>query len=503
MRARRRLLGSFLFSLQYARAARYPEHGARVKPAARGEEDVKLTFAGAARGVTGSRHVLEVQGRKLLLDCGLFQGRREESEARNRHLTFAAREIEAVVLSHAHLDHSGALPSLVKQGFRGQIHATRATAALLEPMLYDSAYIQAKDVEFVNRRHARKRQPLRAPIYDEADVTHTLPLLVPHDYGEAFNVLPGARARFGDAGHILGSALTALELAEGGRQLRLGFTGDLGRRQLPIIRDPETLTDLDVLLIESTYGNRLHEATQRVPEVLAGLLLEAQRQRSKVIIPAFAVGRTQEVVTVLKALFESGRVPPMPVFVDSPLAVNVTEIFRAHPECFDAETLALLRDEQTDPFGFRLLHYVRDVEESKALNQREGPMIILSASGMCEAGRVLHHLRNSIGDPRNLILIVGFQAENTLGRKLQEQWDEVRIFGEPFPRRARVETIDAFSAHADRAELLAWVGGLQPRPRRAFVVHGEEGQSLAFAEALKASGPADVTVPTLGQTVVL
>jgi metallo-beta-lactamase family protein len=462
---------------------------------------VKITFAGAARGVTGSRHLLEVQGRKLLLDCGLFQGHREESEARNRHLTFPAREVEAVVLSHAHLDHSGALPALVKQGFRGAIHATRATAALLEPMLYDSAHIQAKDVEFVNRRHARKRQPLRTPVYDEADVTHTLPLLVPHDYGEAFDVLPGVTARFRDAGHILGSALTALDLAEGGRRLRLGFTGDLGRPHLPIIRDPETLSDVDVLLIESTYGDRLHEAARRVPEVLAGLLLEAHRECSKVIIPAFAVGRTQEVVTVLKGLFESGRVPPIPVFVDSPLAVNVTEIFRAHPECYDAETLALLRDERTDPFGFKLLHYVRDVEESKALNQREGPVIILSASGMCEAGRVLHHLRNSIGDPRNLILLVGFMAENTLGRKLEERWDEVRIFGEPFPRRARVESLDAFSAHADREELLAWVRGLRHKPRRAFVVHGEEEQALAFAGSLEAEGLGDVTVPALGQTV--
>jgi metallo-beta-lactamase family protein len=464
---------------------------------------MKITFAGAARGVTGSRHLLEVNGVRVLLDCGLFQGRREETEGRNRFLPFKAREVEAVVLSHAHLDHSGALPALVAHGFRGAIHATRATAALLEPMLYDSAHIQERDVEFVNRRHARKRQPPRAPIYTEADVARTLPLLQPHEYGETFSVAPGVTAHYRDAGHILGSALTALDLEEGGRKLRLGFTGDLGRPRLPIIRDPETLVDVDVLLIESTYGDRHHEETARIPEILAGLLEEAHRQRGKIIVPAFAVGRTQEIVTVLKTLFEGGRVAPMPVYVDSPLAVDVTAVFRAHPECFDEEALARLRDDRTDPFGFRMMHYVRDVEESKALNGREGPMMIISASGMCEGGRVLHHLRNNLGDPRTLILLVGFQAENTLGRKLAEGWEEVRIFGEPFHPRARVQQIDAFSAHADRGELMTWVRGLMHKPRRVFVVHGEEAQSLAFAEALRDEGLREVTAPELGATFVL
>ncbi len=464
---------------------------------------MKLTFHGAARAVTGSRHLLEVRGERLLLDCGLFQGRREEAEARNRYFPFATRSLATVLLSHAHLDHSGDLPGLVHNGFHGEVHATRATAALLEPMLYDSAHIQERDVEFVNRRHARRGKPARVPIYTEVDVAQTLPLLRGHAYAEPIAVLPGVTAHFRDAGHILGSALTVLDLDEGGRRLRLCFTGDLGRPDMPIIRDPETVDGVDVLVIESTYGNREHEESGQIPEMLAEMLTRAHQRRSKILIPAFAVGRTQEIVAVFKQLFESGRAQPMPVFVDSPLAVDVTAVFRAHPECYDAETLALLHQNHSDPFGFQLMHYVRDREESLALNARPGPMVIISASGMCEGGRILHHLRNNIENPDTLILLVGFQAENTLGRRLAEQWEEVRIFGEPFQRRAEVRQLNAFSAHADRAELLAWVGALSRRPRRVFVVHGEEEQSLHFAESLRAQGLQDVRVPGLGETVVL
>ncbi|MCK4412872.1 MAG: MBL fold metallo-hydrolase [Candidatus Eisenbacteria sp.] len=464
---------------------------------------MRITFWGAARTVTGSRHLLEVQGREILLDCGLVQGRREEAEARNRHLPFEATDVAAVVLSHAHIDHSGNLPSLVKSGFEGPIHATRATAGLLDPMLHDSAHIQERDVEFVNKRRARKKQPQKQPLYTQADVERTLPLLMSQRYGTPFAVSAGVTACFRDAGHILGSAITVLDLEEGGRRLRLAFTGDLGRDHLPIIRDPETVADVDVLMIESTYGNRRHAVVAEVTGTVERLLNRAHERRGKVIIPAFAVGRTQEIVTVLKELFESGRVPAMPVYVDSPLAVNVTEVFREHEECFDEETLALLHDEQTDPFGFRRIHYVRDVEESKGLNAQEGPMIIISASGMCEAGRILHHLRNNIEDPRNQVLIIGFQAEHTLGRKLVEGWDEVPIFGERFNLRAEVTTIDAFSAHADQQELLTWVDGLSKRPRKVFVVHGEEEQSLAFAASLEEQGLPEVIVPELGQSFVL
>ncbi|MFH1143158.1 MAG: MBL fold metallo-hydrolase, partial [Candidatus Eisenbacteria bacterium] len=445
---------------------------------------MRITFWGAVQSVTGSRHVLEVGGRRALLDCGLFQGRREEAETRNRYLPFSAPDLDAVVLSHAHIDHSGNLPNLVKSGFRGPIHATRATCALCDPMLRDSAHIHERDVEFLNKSRSRRHKPPKQPIYTQADVARTLPRFSPHAYGTPFEVLPGLRTHFRDAGHILGSALTVLDAEEGGRRLRICFTGDLGRAGLPIIRDPEAVEGVDVLIIESTYGDRTHGDAGRVAERLAAVLAPVFARRGKVIIPAFAVGRTQEIVYVLDELFESGRLPEVPVYIDSPLAVDVSLVFREHGECFDAETRALLETGGNDPFGFRHMHYVRDVEESKALNNREGPLIVISASGMCEAGRVLHHLRNSIGDPRNLVLIVGFQAENTLGRRLAERRDEVRIFGETFTRRAQVDSIDAFSAHADRGELLAWVRGLRPRPRRIFVVHGEAEPSLHLAAEL-------------------
>lgn len=465
---------------------------------------MKVTFWGAVGGTTGTRTLIEVRGRRLLLDCGLFQGRREEAETKNRRFPFEVGDVDAVVLSHAHIDHSGNLPGLVRDGYRGPIHATRATIDLCDPMLRDSAHIQERDVEFVNKRRARKKQNPKQPVYTEENARQTLALFVGHDYHETFEVIPGVTASFYDAGHILGSAITLLEMEEGGRRLRLGFTGDLGRPHLPIIRDPEIVTDLDVLITESTYGDRLHEETEQIPDLLAEMLSRVHGRGGKVIIPAFAVGRTQEIVSVLKDLFAAQRVPQMPVYVDSPLAVNVTDVFRRHAECFDEEALALLREEQSDPFGFRLMHYVRDVEESKALNSKRGPMIIISASGMCEAGRILHHLRNNIEDPRTLILVIGFMAENTLGRKLVERWDEVRIFGEEFQRRAEVETMHAFSAHADRNELLSWAGSLGRRPQHCFVVHGETEQSRAFADLLGQQHEfPDVRIPQLGRGYTL
>jgi metallo-beta-lactamase family protein len=428
------------------------------------------------------------------------QGRRLEAEARNRSFPFDPAQVTAVLLSHAHIDHSGNLPGLVKNGFRGPVHATQATAALLDPMLRDSAHIQERDFAFVNKKRARKKKNPVPPIYDLGDVEATLPMLSRHAYHAEFEVVPGVQAHFRDAGHILGSALTVLDIDEGRRRRRVCFTGDLGRPNLPIIRDPESAPDVDVLIIESTYGNRLHAEPEEVPELMDQLLNRVHHRGGKVIIPAFAVGRTQEIVSILKQLFESGRVPRMPVYVDSPLAVNVTDVFREHDECFDEETRTLLQGLNADPFGFKLMHYVREVEESKALNSQKGPMIIISASGMCEAGRILHHLRNNIEDPDALVLIVGFQAEHTLGRRLAERHEQVRILGEPHQRRAEVQVIDAFSAHADRDELLAWVRTLRHPPRRAFVVHGEEQQALDFAESLREEGIRKVEVPDLGQT---
>ncbi len=449
--------------------------------------------------MTGSRHLLRIGRRRVLLDCGLFQGRREESEARNRDLPFPADSVDAVVLSHAHIDHSGNLPVLAKGGFAGAIHATRATADLCSVMLPDSGHIQERDVEFVNKRAARRHggRP-REPLYTEEEARACLPLFQGEDYDRPFRVADGVEVRFRDAGHILGSAIVDLDLHEGATRRRVVFTGDLGRRHLPILRDPATIEGCDVLIIESTYGDRAHPSPEEIPEMLAGLVDRVRARGGKILIPAFAVGRVQEVVWILKRLIEAGRIAPIPIYVDSPLAVDATEIFARHPECYDGEARASLRHDG-DPLGFRLVRYITDVEESKALNGRPGSCIVISPSGMCEAGRILHHLRNNIGDPANLVLIVGFQAEDTLGKRLVEKRERVRIFGEEFERKAEVVVMNAFSAHADREELLAWAGAIRERPRLTFVIHGAPEQSEALAGRLRERGFGQVQVPQIGQ----
>jgi metallo-beta-lactamase family protein len=463
---------------------------------------VEITFWGAARAVTGSQHLLHVNGKRILLDCGLFQGHRAEAFERNRNLPFDPKGIDAVILSHAHIDHCGNLPSLVKNGFRGEIHCTMATSDLVSIMLRDSAHISQKDAEYVNKKHRRKRLPLVEPLYTIEEAEHTLGYLVAHNYNRWFSVVPGVRVLLRDAGHILGSAITILEIDENGQRVRLGFTGDLGRKDLPILRDPVVVQDLDYLITESTYGNRLHEDINQVEGQLAETVVETHSRRGKLIIPAFAVERTQEVIYTLHRLRVAGRIPPLPVYVDSPLAIDATEIFRLHPECFDEEINEFLLREQ-DPFGFRGLYYTRNVEDSKRLNDMDGPMIIISASGMCEAGRILHHLKNNIEDPRNTVLIVSFQAEHTLGRRLAERREIVRIFGEEYRLRAQVKVIDAFSAHADRDELLWWIGQAKTNLKAAYVVHGEEDQSLALAEAIEGLGVREVVVPYLGDRITL
>lgn len=458
---------------------------------------MKITFLGAVQTVTGSKHLLQVGTRRVLLDCGLFQGRRDESEERNRNLPFRVDSIDAVVLSHAHIDHSGNLPTLAKLGYRGAVHATAATADLCRVMLPDSAHVQQKDAEFVNKRPARHGGRPRQPLYTQQDVESLLPLLREHSYGATVPVCEGVAATFHDAGHILGSSFVEIDLEERGKKIKLVFSGDVGRPHLPILRDPEPLPACDVLLVESTYGNRLHPSPQSLPGQLAEIVQRVASRGGKILIPAFAVGRVQEIVWTLKQLLDAGRIPDVPVYVDSPLAVDVTGIFRRHEECYDAETRELLRTDG-DVFGFRLIHYIHDVEESKALNGRGGPSIIISPSGMCEAGRILHHLRNNIEDPSNLILIVGFQAEETLGKRLVERRERVRIFGEEFSRQAEVAVMNGFSAHADREELLSWIG--RTRPGRTFVVHGNDEQSGAFAAALSERGLPRVARPALGES---
>ena len=463
---------------------------------------MEIQFQGAARSVTGSRFLLRVGARRVLLECGLFQGPRDLSETRNRSFAFDPASIDGVVLSHAHIDHSGNLPSLWKRGYRGRIHATAATVDLCRVMLPDSAHIQQKDVEFVNRRESRRGTRRREPLYTLKDAEGTQECFEPHPYGERFEVCGGVSARFLDAGHILGSAIVELDLKERGSHRRFVFTGDLGRCHLPILRDPAPMPPCDVLMIESTYGNRHHLSPQETPEALAKVIERVAARSGKILVPAFAVGRVQEISSILKGLIERGRIPALPVYVDSPLAVDATEVFRRHPECYDAEARQIL-EQGGDPFGFGLIRYIRDVEDSIALNGRTDSMIIVSPSGMCEAGRILHHLRNNIGDPRNLVLIVGFQADSTLGKRLVEKRDRVRIFGEEFERRAEVVVMNGMSAHADRGELLDWAANAERRPATTFVVHGAEDQSLSLAEALRERGLRKVEVPELGQEASL
>ena len=461
---------------------------------------MEIQFFGGAREVTGSQHLLTVGGKKILLECGLFQGRRSETYRRNLNFSFDPAEIDILLLSHAHIDHSGNIPNLVKNGFTGKIVATGATVDLCQIMLRDSAYIQEKDAYYVNKRR-KKGEPEVEPLYRMEDAENALKQFVGIEYSDSFEVTPGIRASYRDAGHILGSASILLEIDIPGknRPMRIGFTGDLGRKDVPVVRDPDYLRDLDVLLTESTYGDRLHKKTEDVEEELASIVRETANAGGKIIIPAFAVGRTQVLVYILHKLFNQSRIPDMPVFVDSPLAVNATEIFRRNPDCLDRETHRIFLESNEDPFGFSRLQYIRDVNQSKALNGISYPHIIISASGMAEAGRILHHLRNNIRNPNNTVLLVGYSAQHTLARKLMDGEKIVRIFGEEHPVKCRVETMDHFSAHADKNDLLEFISTLpSDRLEQVFVIHGEEDQSLAFQQTLLGRGVKNVTVPDAG-----
>jgi metallo-beta-lactamase family protein len=419
----------------------------------------------------------------------MYQGRRADADRKNRTLPFPAASIDAVVLSHAHIDHSGNLPTLVKNGFGGPILATPATIDLCNSMLRDTAHIQEKDAEFLNkRRELRKSRGLSdepvTPIYTTADAERTLRLFQPVDYHTPHQLTPNLTYTAYDAGHMLGSSFVRLEERSDQGSVRLVFSGDVGRPGLPIIRDPEPLQPADYLILESTYGARLHSATGRVLEKLEAVVNRTAGRGGRIIVPAFAVGRTQQLVLMLHQLANEKRIPNIPIFVDSPLAVNVTEVHRNHPECFDEPTREYLTRGE-DPFGFTRLQYVRDAVDSKKLNSLHGPFVVISASGMCEAGRILHHLRNNIEDPRNTVLITGFQAQDTLGRKLVDKLPEVKVFGEPMRLRAEVVSLDELSGHADYNELLAWLKPQAQGLRKVFLVHGEPQQSQSFAGLLQ------------------
>jgi len=462
---------------------------------------MKITFYGATRTVTGSMYVIELGGKKLLLECGIHQGPREQSEQQNLKLPFDPAQIDAMILSHAHLDHSGNIPTLIKQGYAGDISMTAATRDLLGLMLRDSAHIQEADTAYVNKKRKQQGQPEKQPLYTMADAEKALDSFVSYSYERTFSPMTGVKAVFHDAGHILGSAMVELELNENGKTKSFLFTGDLGRKGLPIIRDPYQPKGADHLLMESTYGDRLHSPIEESTRKLKDLVQQVCRRKGKVIIPAFSVGRTQEIVYELHRMFEANTLPRVPIYVDSPLSVNVTGIFKLHPECFDAETRAMITNHD-DPFGFGRLTYVTNSEDSKKLNAMKEPAIIISASGMCEAGRILHHLRNSVEDTRNAVLIVGFQAEGTLGKKLVDKWPSVRIFGEEHQVRAQVEVLNGFSAHAGKDELLDFIQKAKNGFGQVTLVHGEEKQSLAFAQSLKELGH-KVEVPVYGQSMEL
>ncbi len=469
---------------------------------------MKLQFHGAVRTVTGSQHLVQANGLNILLDCGFYQGSRQKSYERNQNFPFDPKEIDVLILSHAHIDHSGNIPNLVKQGFSGDIICTYATRDLCAIMLRDSAKIQSYDVEYVNKRRQKKRLPAIDPIYDMQDAINSMKYFIGIGYDRPFKIAPSITLTFLDAGHILGSASVALEIedAEAKRDIRLVFSGDVGRPDRPILRNPVRHQAADVLIIESTYGNRSHEVTADSNVRLRDLVNSTCQRGGKLIVPAFAVGRTQELVYRLHQLVEQGEIPDdLPVYVDSPLAIDATGIYRLHPEGYDAEVEQfLLTDRHGDPFGFEMMSYTRSVVQSKELNKLNRPAVIISASGMAETGRILHHLRNNIDDPRATILIVGWQAPHTLGRRLVEKQTKVKIFGEEYKREAEVAVINGFSAHADQDELLEWVSELERPPSKTFIVHGETDASTALADLLRNNaGFPHAAVPELGDSFEL
>jgi len=469
---------------------------------------MEIEFVGAAQTVTGSKHLITTRHARVLLDCGLFQGQRREAIERNRSLGVDARGLSAVVLSHAHIDHSGALPMLIKAGYDGPVFCTPATRDLCAAMLADAASIQDSDARFINKEIDRGHADMEkvTPLYDEEDVTRTLGCMISVPYSRKHTVAPGVDVTFLDAGHVLGSAITILDIDEDGKRTRLAFTGDLGRKHMPILRDSETPAGADVLIMESTYGDRLHAPIEEMDDKLADVMARVFRRGGKVVVPSFALERAQEIVFALKGLKRQGRMPPMPVIVDSPLTVKITDVFKLHPEVYDDETRALI-DRNESPFDFDQLRYVSSVDDSKAIDTDAHPSIVISASGMCEAGRILHHLKAGIEDPKNAILIVGFQAPHTLGRRIVEKRPRVKVFGVERDLRAEVVVMNGFSAHADQKDLVEFVGSARDRGagklRKVILVHGEPGPQKALTELLGKQGMRDVAAPASGDRIAL
>ncbi|MFQ5510832.1 MAG: MBL fold metallo-hydrolase RNA specificity domain-containing protein [Candidatus Krumholzibacteriia bacterium] len=457
---------------------------------------MNIQFFGGAQTVTGSQHLLTINGQKILLECGLFQGRRKDTYEMNLNFEHNPAKVDAMLLSHAHIDHCGNIPNLYKNGYRGDIYTTAATADLCQIMLRDSAYLNQKDVEWVNQIRASRHEEPIEPLYSIEDTEEALRLFVGIQYHKPLTLAPGVTATFYDAGHILGSAGILLEIEENGKKTRLGFSGDVGRESVPILRDPQPLPDLDALIIESTYGDREHPEGSFCDQELADLVNTVHKRGGKLIIPAFAVGRTQLLVYTFHRLLEEERIPKIPIYVDSPMACNATDVFRAHPEVFDREAYDHFMNDEINPFAPEGFACIRSADASRKLNRIEDPQIIIAASGMMEGGRILHHLKHNIENPKNMLLFVGFAAEHTLARRLMEGAKKAKVFGEEYDVNAEVRIMPYFSGHADRHGLMKMATATPPdRLKTVFLVHGEKSQSFAFKDRLHAEGYKTVHVP--------
>ncbi len=464
---------------------------------------MKISFHGAAHTVTGSQHLIEVNGSRLLLDCGLYQGRRSETYERNLNFNHDPRKLSAVILSHAHIDHAGNLPNLGKHGFEGPIYATRATAELAGLMISDSAHIQESDAKFVNKKRAQRGEPPIEPLYTQEDADGVIKMFKGVDYTQAFEPIPGVIARFHEAGHILGSASVSLDIEEKGKKTHLWFSGDIGRYKLPLLRDPVLPDFADYMIMESTYGDKSHADPGIAFVEFRDVVKRTIERRGKVIVPAFAVGRTQELVYHLNELMTQGEIPMIPVFVDSPLAVNATKVFKNHPECYDDETRKFVMEARHPALDFKMLTYVNSVDESKALNERTDPMVIISASGMAETGRIVHHIRNNVENPKNTICIVSWQAPNTMGRRLADREPQVNIFGDVYKVKSEIATIGGLSGHAGQDLLVKYAMGVKDSVKQIFLVHGEERQAMTLKGLLNERKLSQVHYPDLHESVEL
>jgi metallo-beta-lactamase family protein len=464
---------------------------------------MEIHFLGAARTVTGSQYLIKINGQKLLLECGFFQGHRDDSNQRNLNFHFPAQSVDALILSHAHLDHCGNLPNLIKQGYTGKIYTTDASAHIADLVVRDSGHIQEADAAFINKRRALRGQEPIEPLYTAEDAARVADHFETVNYGQSFSPVKGVSAHLVDAGHILGSAAVVLDVREDGRTFRFWFSGDIGRRNLPLMKDPVMPDRPDFLMMECTYGDKIHNDPEVAYQEFRETVRRTVKRGGKIIVPAFALGRTQELVYFLNRMETDHDLPPIPVYVDSPLAVATTQVFIDHPQYFDEETLNFIRDHHHPALNFPTLKYVRSVDESKALNEIHEPMVIIAASGMAETGRILHHLRNNIGDPRNTIVIVSWQAPDTLGRRLAEQAREIKIFGEIFERKAEVVTIGGMSAHAGQDELLNYARAARGNLKEIMLIHGEPKGAFPLRDLIQQEHIAPISYPDYLNTVTL